>query len=272
MQESLFTLSQSFASSAAEGEGLAPWGIFAYSGIVIGVILALIFAARAGMKGRVFRNPVTLMAEQAYLFAENLCVSVIGEHGRKYTPLILGLWLLIFVANVVGLLLPHTPTADWSLNLGLALVVLGYVQWEGMSYHYAALRAKGRDPVTAGVLSFFMHVRHFAGPNLGNLLMMIFITPLIFAIELISEMIKILSLSVRLYGNINAGHVAKHTLDDMAWGLGALILPLEFLVCIIQAFVFVLLTCVYLALTLHHEHDEHEHPHGGHETATATAH
>lgn len=272
MQEQYFRLSGTLAAASEGGGGHLTWGIFVYSGIVMAIILVLIGIARSGMKGRTFKNPVTLMAEQAFLFAENLCVSVIGEHGRRYTGMILGLWLLIFVANVTGLLLPHTPTADWSLNLGLALVVLGYVQWEGMSQHYAHLRAHGRDPFTAAIFAFFMHVRHFAGPNLGNLLMAIFITPLIFAIEIISEVIKILSLSVRLYGNINAGHVAKHTLDDMVWGLGALILPLEFLVCIIQAFVFVLLTCVYLALTLHHEEEGHEHAEGGHELAHAGAH
>lgn len=267
METVLTRLPNLLAASEGGGHG-NPWGIFFYSGIIFVAIGILLAIARSGMKGRVFKNPITLMAEQAFLFAENLCVSVIGEHGRKYTPMIFALWLLIFVSNVAGLLLPHTPTADWSLNLGLALFVLGYVQWEGMSGYYAELRAKGRDPVTAGILSFFLHVKHFAGPNLGNKILAIFITPLIFGIEMISELIKILSLSVRLYGNINAGHTAKAALDGLLPFLGALILPLEFLVCIIQAFVFVLLTCVYLALVTHHG-DDHVEEHGG---APATAH
>jgi F-type H+-transporting ATPase subunit a len=264
--EGLLTSPSLFLASAEAGEESPHlvWGIFAYTGVVFAVIIILGMIVRSGLKERVFKNPFTQMAEQAFLFAENLCVSVIGEHGRKYTPLIFGLWTIIFVSNVIGLILPHTPTADWSLNVGLALIVLGYVQWEGMKGHYASNRAKGKDPVTSTVFAFFQHLRHFAGPDLGKAL--IPITILIFAIEIISELIKILSLSVRLYGNINAGHVAKHTLDSMAWPLGSLLLPLEFLVCIIQAFVFVLLTCVYLALVTHHEegHDEHG---GGHAQA-----
>ena len=277
--EGLFQLTPSLLAAAEEhgehggGHHAPEWGIFVYSAAILLVILIFIVGARMGLKqGPIFKNPLTLAAEHVYLFVENLCVSVIGPHGRKYVPLIMTLWMLIFTANAVGLLLPHTPTADWSLNLGLALIVIGYVQWEGMSGHYAELRAKGKDPVTAGVVGFFKHVAHFAGPKLG--LVMIPITLLIFGIELISEVIKILSLSVRLYGNINAGHTAKAALDELGGGipLGGLILPLEFLVAIIQAFVFVLLTCVYLSLVTHHEdHEEEHHAEVGHHPAPAAA-
>jgi F-type H+-transporting ATPase subunit a len=248
-----------FAEAEHEGHHSVGWGIFVYSAIVLVVVVALIAIANSGYTRRVFKNPLAKMAEQLYLFVENLCVSVIGSHGRKYVPFIMTLWLVIFFGNVVGLLLPHTPTADWSLNLGLALIVVGYVQWEGMSGHYAAARARGKDPVSAGVIGFFTHLRHFAGPRLGWA--MIPITLLIFAIEIISELIKILSLSVRLYGNISAGHTAKQTLDQLGGSipLGGLLLPLEFLVSIIQAFVFVLLTCVYLALATHHDEEHAEH-------------
>jgi F-type H+-transporting ATPase subunit a len=269
----LVNFAPSLLAAAEGGAGEhAPlvWGIFVYSGIVLLVVLALIAIAKSGFTRRVFTNPIARMAEQLYLFAENLCVSVIGPHGRKYIPFIITLWLIIFFGNVIGLLLPHTPTADWSLNLGLALIVVGYVQWEGMSGHYAAARARGKDPITSGVIGFFTHLRHFAGPKLGWV--MIPITLLIFAIEIISELIKILSLSVRLYGNISAGHTAKHTLDELGGSipLGGLILPLEFLVSIIQAFVFVLLTCVYLSLATHHDeehHEEHETPAVAHAAA-----
>jgi F-type H+-transporting ATPase subunit a len=216
--------------------------------VIILVIFALMTVAVGQLKGPVFKHPLSQMAEQAYLFVENLCLSVIGPHGRKYVPFILGLWLLVFFSNILGLVLPHTPSADWSITLALALVVIGYVQWEG-------ILANG----------FFGHIKHFAGPKLVGATIMI--TPLIFGIEIISEIIKILSLSVRLYGNISAGHTAKSTLDAMTPGvpiLGSLIFPLEFLVAIIQAFVFVLLTCVYLALVTSHG-DDHAHEDGHHD-------
>ena len=166
----------------------------------------------------------------------------------------------IFSSNLLGLVLPHTPSADWSITLGLALVVISYVQYEGV-------KANG----------FFGHIKHFAGPKMDGILLTLLITPVIFSIELISEAIKILSLSVRLYGNISAGHTAKGTLDAMVPSvplLGALIFPLEFLVAIIQAFVFVLLTCVYLSMVTSHGDDhaeEHEHVEShGHEVLAGT--
>lgn len=220
------------------------WGMFFYLGVVLLVMFGLLTVAKAGFKGRVFKNPVTQLVEQAYLFVENLCVGVIGHHGRKYVPMILTLWMIIFLSNMIGLVLPHTPSADWSITLAMAIIVVSYVQYEGVKAN--------------GLLG---HIKHFAGPT-GLGVMAIVITPLIFGIELISEAIKLLSLSVRLYGNISAGHTAKGTLDAMIPDfplLGALIFPLEFLVAIIQAFVFVLLTCIYLSLvTAHHEeHEEH---------------
>lgn len=262
-----------FASAAEGGEGghnTLGWPIFIYSGFIVTVIFALLAVARSGMTGRgVFRNPFTLMAEQAYLFVENMCLSVIGPHGRKYVPFILGLWMIIYFGNLMGLILPHTPTADWSLNVALALVVLGYVQWEGIAGNFAEQRKKGRGVVLAAILGFLLHVKHFAGPSLG--LIGLVVTPLIFAIELISESIKVLSLSVRLYGNISAGHAAKAALDNMVTiggfhvPFGAVIFPLEFLVALVQAFVFVLLSCVYIAAVTAHgdNHHDEDHAHEG---------
>lgn len=272
MMDGLFQTTPMLFASAAEGGGggghhALGWPIFVYSGVILVILFALLALARSGMKGEgVFRNPFTLMAEHAYLFVENMCLSVIGPHGRKYVPFMMGLWLLIYFGNLIGLILPHTPTADWSLNVALALIVLGYVQWEGIAANYTEQRSKGRNVLVAAVLGLLLHIKHFGGPSLG--IIGLVVTPLIFAIELISEAIKILSLSVRLYGNISAGHAAKAALDDMLtiFGfqvpLGAVIFPLEFLVALVQAFVFVLLSCVYIAAVTAHGDDHHDEAHG----------
>jgi F-type H+-transporting ATPase subunit a len=180
---------------------------------------------------------------------------------------------VIFTSNVVGLVLPHTPTADWSLNLGLAICVVFYVQWEGMKVHYDHAVAHGANPVVAGVTSFFKHLRHFAGPKMP--IFFIPVTILLFCIEIISELLRMLTLSLRLYGNIHGGHQVRETLDHLvspvAVGggavtipLGILVLPLEFLVCIIQAMVFTILSCVYLAIvTAHHDEESAPESHPG---------
>lgn len=226
------------------------WWIFAYLGFCLAVGAVLIAIARTGMSGRVFKNPVTQWAEQAYLFIEHLCLSIIGPHGRKYVPFIMTLWLVIFLSNVLGLFLPHAPMADWSITFGMALVVFVYVQYEG-------IRANGP----------WGHVKHFAGPKLEGIVLIALITPLIFCIEIVSEFAKILSLSIRLYGNISAGHVARGTIDNLVPALpvlGAFLLPLEMLVAVVQAFVFVVLTAIYLSLVTHHEGDEHGHEEEAH--------
>jgi F-type H+-transporting ATPase subunit a len=120
------------------------------------------------------------------------------------------------------------------------------VQWEG-------IRANG-------VLG---HFKHFAGPKLP-IFMAIFITPLIFAIEIVSELMKNVSLSLRLFGNIHGGHVAVDEMNKLTtvFPVGMLLLPIKLLTSVIQALIFTLLTCVYLSLVTHHAEDHG--PESGH--------
>lgn len=233
------------------------YAIFFYSALSLFVIAFFVWRARAGMKERVFKNSFTQLAEQLYLFIENIAVGVIGPRGPKFIPFLMAIWLYIFVSNIVGLIAPHTVTANWGANVGLAVFVVLYANWQGIKAH--------------GLVG---HFRHFLGPKIGGEggafervamgLLGVVIAMLLLLIELIGEIIKMLSLSLRLYGNISGGHTAKLTLDEFAVGLGGLILPLEFLVSIIQALVFTLLTAVYLGLLAggdDHSHDDHHEPH-----------
>ncbi|MFO0045108.1 MAG: F0F1 ATP synthase subunit A, partial [Armatimonadota bacterium] len=176
-------------------------------------------------------------------------VGSFGADGRKYIPFIITFWMVIFFSNVVALFVPVAPTADLSFNLGMALCSIGYVQYEGM-------KANG----------VFGHLKHFAGPKLG--LAMIPITLMIFMIEVISEVMKNLSLTLRLFGNIDGGHQAAEAMSKLAGGAagvhwipaGTLLVPVKFLTCVVQAMIFCLLTCVYLSLVTHHE-EEGAHAH-----------
>jgi len=159
----------------------------------------------------------------------------------------MALWMIIFVSNIVSLFFPTAPTADLSFNLALALISIGYVQWEGM-------KANG----VAG------HFSHFAGPKLGGGLVLISL--MIFVIELISEVMKNVSLSLRLFGNIEGGHQAVVAMNELGAGvyipIGFFLLPVKLLTCVVQALIFTLLTCVYISLVTHHEEESHEHGHG----------
>lgn len=240
----------------AAHHGATYWGLMAYLLFTLVVLLTFLTIAKGGMKERVFRNIWTSRFEQVYLFIESMCVNIIGPHGRKYVPFIITFWLVIFTSNIVGLFFAFTPTADLGFNLGMALISIGYVQWQGIK--------------TNGVIG---HFSHFAGPKLG--LAMIPITLMIFIIELISEMIKNVSLSLRLFGNIEGGHRAVEAMNALGihlWGtpfslpVGFFLLPIKVLTVVVQALIFSLLTCVYISLVTHHEddhgHEEHPADHG----------
>lgn len=222
-------------------------GIMAYVGFVIAIIFVLMYIGKKGLNSRFFSNKITACFEQLYYFTENLAVGIIGPHGRKYIPMMMVFWMMIFVSNVVSLFFPAAPTADLGFNLAMAILGIGYVQYEGM-------RANG----------FIGHWMHFAGPKLAGAL--IGINFLIFPIELISEAMKNLSLSLRLYGNIHGGHEAVMAMNKLGESIyvpvGSFLLPVKLLTCVVQALIFCLLLCVYIGLVTSHDHDE-DHAHEG---------
>jgi F-type H+-transporting ATPase subunit a len=237
-----------------KGDTISYW---IYLGLVLLILLGIIASARGGLNERVFKKRTTSYAEQLFLFIENMCVGTIGPHGRKYIPMIITFWLVIFFGNVFALFFGTSPTASLSFNLGMALISIGYVQWEG-------IKANG----------VFGHFSHFAGPKLG--LAMIPITGMIFVIEIISEVMKNVSLSLRLYGNIHGGHQAVEAMNHLGMGIfvpfGEFLLPIKILTCVVQAMIFTLLTCVYLSLVTHHEEGGHGDPgEGGHGTGMPAA-
>jgi F-type H+-transporting ATPase subunit a len=241
-------------------------GLLAYIGLVVAIIFILMSWAKKGIQPRWFKQPMLQGFEQMYLFLEQMAVSVIGSHGRRYVPLLATFWMMIFVGNLVALFFPTSPTADLSFNLGMALISITFVQIEG-------IRVNG----------LFGHLSHFAGPKLGPAFFLLNV--LLFCIEILSETLKNVSLSMRLYGNIDGGHRAADAMNQLGHHIinlgglelsvpfGAFLLPVKLLTVVVQALIFTLLTCVYLSLVTSHDHgDEH---HGdaaaAHETGPAPA-
>jgi F-type H+-transporting ATPase subunit a len=243
--------------AAAEKEGhhtVSFAGTTFYVGLVIAILFGLMVWAKKDFGNKVFKLPIAQWFEQLYLFVENLTVGIIGAHGRKYIPMVMVLWMMIFVSNIVSLFFPTAPTADLGFNLALALIAIGYVQWEG-------IRSNG----------LFGHLGHFAGPKMG--IGLIAINIMLFGIELMSEMMKNLSLTLRLYGNIDGGHRAADAMSalgkDIYIPFGAFLMPVKLLTCVVQALIFCLLFCVYISLVTSHDHDD-AHGHGDdHEPAVA---
>ena len=174
-----------------------------------------------------FRNFFEILAEKLYSLAE----SVMGKHNaEKYFPIIGALFIFILTSNLIGMipgLLP--PTDNLNTTLALGLFVFLY-------YNYVGLKEGG-----------LAYLKHFAGPVL-------WLAPLMIIVELASHIFRPISLALRLRGNIMGDHIVLGIFNDLT----PYIVPLVFyaiglFVCLVQAFVFCLMTMVYISLSAHHE-------------------
>jgi F-type H+-transporting ATPase subunit a len=175
----------------------------------------------------------------------NFLESVIGPKGRKYLWLMGAIALFILCGNLLGII-PGlgTPTSNWNTTLALALTIF-------IAYNVIGMMEHGVWP----------YVKHFCGPVPA-------LAPIMFPIELIGHMARPLSLSIRLFGNM----FGEHTVTAILLSLWALVIPyliylglvmwLGLFVAVVQTFVFVMLSCVYIAGALEGGHEE-DHGHGG---------
>jgi len=175
---------------------------------------------------------------------------LVGPGGMKHFPVVATFGVLILLSNLTGMLPDMVaPTANFNVTLALAITSFLY-------YNYVGIRENG----------LLGHLKHFGGP-VPSLFIMIFLFP----IEIISNLARIMSLSVRLFGNIFGEEQLSGAIASMAqWLLPVLLMPLGLLTSIIQTFIFVVLSMVYLGEVSHHSEEQH----GGtdHDHAVATAH
>lgn len=228
-----------------------PPPVFSVFSLIAAVALLIFaFAATRNMQKRPGR--LQNLAEIIYEFFDNLAVSLVGPHGRKYVPLAGTIFLFILFSNLLGLIPPGiAPTASLNTTIALALIVIVYVQYE-------SIRANG-------IVGYFKHFARWGEVP-------VFIAPLMFIIEVVSELAKPVSLSIRLYANMfGKEQVAMALITALAVPLfkaAYIPLPIQFpvlllgvLVAFVQAFVFSLLTLIYLALVTEHAHHHEEHAH-----------
>jgi F-type H+-transporting ATPase subunit a len=164
--------------------------------------------------------------------------SVLGGRKRDFLPLFGTYFFVILIANFFGLIPGMPPiTSKVSVTAGLALSSFIYFNYSGIREH--------------GVGSY---LKHFAGPKLSAWFFLI--SAIIFVIEISGAFLRILTLNLRLYWNINADHSVVSALTEL-FGIGAIVVyPLGAFVCLMQAFVFTTLSMVYVLLATAHS-EEH---------------
>jgi len=186
--------------------------------------------------------------EVSVLAVRNMIQDIIGPHGLKYFPVVMTFAVLILVSNLMGLFpLFMSPTAATSVTFALGLSSFLYYNYIGISEN--------------GILN---HLKHLAGP-------VWWIAWLIFPIELISNFIRPFSLGIRLFGNLFADEQVIATVQNLAppisYFFPMLLMPLSVFVALIQTFVFILLSQLYISEVSHapHEHGAHDEEDEGHE-------
>lgn len=179
------------------------------------------------------RNIMEAIAEGFY----NLSKSIMGDTAtKKYFPLVIFYFLYIFVNNLIGLVPGFMPPTE-NLNTGLAFgaIVFAYYNWKGIQVQ--------------GIVG---HIKHFMGP-------MLYLAPLIFVLEIISHAMRPLTLALRIRGNMMGDHAVLTIFTELV----PYIVPIPFyvlglFVCFMQAFVFTLLTIVYIGMAVEtHDHEDH---------------
>ncbi|MCX7305022.1 MAG: F0F1 ATP synthase subunit A [Hyphomicrobiales bacterium] len=217
--------------------------------MVVTLVVASAFLLLATSSRALIPSRLQSVAEMSYEFVANMLRDAAGKQGMKFFPLVFSLFMFVLVANLLGMF-PYfyTVTSQIIVTFFLAMVVI----------------------LTVVVYGFYKHGLHFLKLFVPSGVPAILL-PLVVAIEIISFLSRPISLSVRLFANMLAGHITLKVFSGFVVSLSALgtvgiagaVLPLgmavaltglEFLVAFLQAYVFAVLTCMYLNDAVHPGH------------------
>ncbi|WP_448583671.1 F0F1 ATP synthase subunit A [Thermocrinis sp.] len=209
--------------------------------VYLGLLSMLISIILIVLAGRPSIKPTKFQAlwEGYVRFVRGMIMENIGEKGLIYLPLISSIGLFVFFSNLLGMVPGlEAPTANVNTNLALALIVFLFYNIEGFRLHGMG------------------YLKHFMGPNP-------YLAPVFFLIEVISHLARPITLTLRLFANMKGGAMLLVVLVGlvvqnyfiMALSPVALlfIIAIKFLAVFIQAYIFMILSVVYLAGAVAHE-------------------
>jgi len=198
--------------------------------LVVAILLIFFIAVRLTLDVEK-PNPLQHLAEGIHEFVSEQGESIVGHDFERFLGFVTVLGLFILLCNLLGLVPGlKSPTADVVVPFGCAVLTFLY-------YHYYGIRKNG-----------WRYIKQFLGP-------VWWLAPLMFVIEIISHLARVLSLTVRLFANIFAGDLvtlAFFSLIPIAFPL--IFLSLHVMVSVVQAFLFMALALSYLSLAVAEEH------------------
>ncbi|MDD5567893.1 MAG: F0F1 ATP synthase subunit A [Candidatus Omnitrophica bacterium] len=223
------------------GEQIYLWENVLFSLIAVFVISLIVYLA--SRKQKMIPDRLQNAIELVVGGLDDFVCGILGKNGRRYTPFIGTLFIYIIFMNLFGIIpFMKSPTSSWSTTLGLAICVFIYVQ-------YTAFKELG----------FLGYLDHMMGKPRGILAFSVFVPVMMFILHIVSELVRPISLSLRLRSNIWGDDMLLSVLAG--FGLGGVPLLvfstlLAILAGVVQAVVFSLLTTIYFALVLTHEEEE----------------
>jgi len=210
-------------------------------GLLVSGLMLLGMQSRARVPGR-----LQSLAEVSYQFVHDMVDEQVGHEGRKFFPFVFTLFMFVLAGNMLGMT-PYsfTFTSHIAVTFTLALVVFILVTAVALALHG---------------MKFFTYFFPTGTP--------IWLAPIIIPVEIISYLSRVVSLSVRLFANMVAGHVMLKVFATFVVMLGSLggigivgaaaplalnvaLVGFEFLIAFLQAYVFAILTCIYLHDAVH---------------------
>ncbi|MGB9369661.1 MAG: F0F1 ATP synthase subunit A [Xanthobacteraceae bacterium] len=242
-----FEINKIFTIGHIGGQEIAFTNSSLYMLIAVGVIGALLVgttASRSIVPGR-----LQSLAELSYEFVAATIRSTAGSEGMRFFPLVFSLFMFILVVNMIGLI-PYTFTVTSHIIITIAFALLVFL--------------------TVVIYGLYRHGLHFLNLFVPKGIP-IFILPLVVFIEVFSFFLRPVSHSIRLFANMLAGHIALKVFASfipLLAGLGIIgtlgstlplgmviaLTALELLVAFLQAYVFTILTCIYLNDAIHPGH------------------
>ncbi len=211
--------------------------------MTIAVALITLLLVATGRRGTLVPGRLQSVAELSYEFVAGMVHDTIGEEGERYFPLVFSIFMFILFANLLGLVpYSYTVTSQVVVTFALAIFVVGLATLIGFLRHG---------------LRFFSF---FFPPGAPVLL-----APILIPVEIVSYLSRPISLSLRLFANLMAGHTVMAVVAGFVVSLGlhyvvpgvlplavdAALYALELVIAVLQAYVFAILTCLYLYDAIH---------------------
>ena len=218
-----------FGLSFEKGKEILPTHVV--MALVVTILIVLLF--KLVVKNlSIFPNKTQFMLEGLYKAFRSLIDDVIGKEGRKFLPAIATLGIFIATCNLIGLFPElNSPTSNLNVTVGCAIFVSIY-------YHYQGVKKHG----------LFGYIKTFMGP-------VWWLSPLFLPIEIVSHLSRPLSLSMRLFGNIFGEDLVIVIIASIIPFIAPVpIMALAIFTSLLQAFIFVMLSLIYLGGALISEH------------------